>query len=86
MMTNLDTILGQMRAAPAPDMLDSIEGRVLAGVAQRREQALARRGMVLAGVLAMAIGVSGSLLPSAEARAEPLFGVPAAAPSRLLGE
>lgn len=84
-MTKLDSQFAQMRATPLPKALDAIEVQVFAGIAVRREAALARRGLVLAGVVSLAVGLSASLLPASEARAEPLFGLPTAAPSRLLG-
>ncbi|MEO6715856.1 MAG: hypothetical protein ABIM50_01200 [Novosphingobium sp.] len=83
-MTQLDTILQSLSAAPAPDALGAIESGVFAGVALQRERAVARRGLVLAGAISMAIGTSASLVPASEARADPIFGIPANAPSHLL--
>ncbi len=84
-MTDLDSQFARLRAAPVPDALAAIDQRVFAGIAMRREQAVARRGLVLAGAVSLVIGFSASLVPANEARAEPLFGVPAGAPSQLLG-
>lgn len=84
-MTTLDNHFAQLRDAAIPAGLDMIEQRVFDGIAVQRESAVARRGLVLAGTMALAIGISGSLIPVNEARAEPLLGIPAAAPSRLLG-
>lgn len=85
MLTKLDSQFTQLREAPLPEGLDLIEQHVFAGIAVQRETAIARRSLVLAGAVSLVIGLSGSLVPVNEARAEPLFGVPAAAPSRLLG-
>lgn len=83
-MTNLDALFDQLRTAPAPDGLAAIETPVLAGVALQREKAMSQRGFVLAGTIAMVIGIFASVHPASEARAGPVFGVPAAAPSNLL--
>lgn len=85
-MTNLDTIFEQMRTSPAPDALAAMEASVLAGLAMRQEQAMSRRGLVLAGAIAMVIGSFASAFPASEARAGSVFGVPAAAPSNLLAK
>lgn len=84
MMTQLDTLFDSLRAAPAPDALDAIEAAVFTGVARQRERAVARRGLILAGVISMVVGTTASLFPSSEARADPIFGIPANAPSHLL--
>ena len=84
MMSKLDSQFTQLREVPVPDGLDMIEQRVFAGIAVQREAVIARRGLVLAGAVSLVIGLSASLTPVNKARAEPLFGVPAAAPSRLL--
>lgn len=85
MMIKLDSQFAQLRESPLPEGLDVIEQRVFAGIAIQREAAIARRGLVLAGAVSLVIGLSTSLVPVNEARAEPLFGVPSEAPSRLLG-
>lgn len=85
-MTTLDAILDQMRAIPAPEALAAIDAPVLAGVAMRKEQAMSQRGLMLAGAIAMLVGGFGSLLPASEARAGPIFGIPAEAPSNLLAK
>lgn len=84
-MTKLDTHFARMREAPLPGALDAIDGGVFAGIAARQEAAVARRGLVLAGAVSLVIGLSASLMPVNEAHAEPLLGVPAEAPSNLLG-
>jgi hypothetical protein len=83
-MTQLDSVLLSLRAAPAPDALGAIEPGVFAGVARQRERAVSRRGLMLAGAISMVIGVSASFIPASEARADPIFGIPANAPSHLL--
>ena len=83
-MTQLDTVLQSLSAAPAPDALAAIETGVFAGVALQRERTVSRQGLVLAGAISMVIGASASLLPASDARADPIFGIPANAPSHLL--
>jgi hypothetical protein len=84
-MTKLDSQFAKMREMPLPAGLDAIEGEVFAGIAMRQKAAEARRGLVLAGFVSLVAGLSVSLMSVNEARAEPMFGIPAAAPSRLLG-
>ena len=83
-MTELDTLLTRLGAQSAGAQLDALEGPVMAGLVQRRERAAARRGYVLAGCLALFVGMAASVVPGAPVQAEPLLGVPAAAPSHLL--
>ena len=86
-MSDLDRMLDAMRAMPTDARLTGIDGAVIAGVAQRREQAMARRSLALAGLLAIGIGWAGSVLPSAPAQASPMpIGMSDYAPSRLLGQ
>lgn len=84
-MTQLDSQLASLRNLPLPGAIERIEERVFAGIALQQEASIARRGLVLAGAIAMVVGLSASLVPAGKAQAEPLFGVPAQAPSRLLG-
>lgn len=84
-MSDLDQLLGQMRAMPADARLEQMDGVVMQGVARRREQGVARRSMMLAGLLALGIGWAGSIVPSAPAQAAPI-GMSDYAPSRLLGQ
>ncbi|WP_340265096.1 hypothetical protein [Sphingobium mellinum] len=87
-MSDLDQLLGQVRAVPVDARLEEIEGAVMAGVAIRRERAIARRSLALAGVLAIGIGWIGSVVPgtSAQAASPPLvIGMSNYAPSQLLG-
>jgi hypothetical protein len=84
-MTKLETHFARMREAPLPGALDSIDAGVFAGIAAQQEAGMTRRGLALAGAVSLVIGLSASLVPANEARAEPLLGVPAQAPSNLLG-
>ena len=83
-MNQLDELLGQMGAEPPPAALAAIDGAVMAGLGQRREASVARRGLLLASGVAVLVGLAGTLAPSTPASAEPLLGVPDAAPSHLL--
>lgn len=89
-MSELEAMLMSLRAQPAPAWLASLDAPVIAGVARAREAAIeagvSRRGMVLAGVVAVAVGTTASLFPGSSASAEPLLGVPAYAPSHLLAD
>ncbi len=85
-MADLDEILGELGATPSPPALARIEGGVMLGLAARREAGVARRGMVMAMGVAAVVGIAGSVVPAAPAQAEPLFGVPAGAPSHLLAD
>lgn len=85
-MADLDDILGAMGAQSSPPALAAIDARVMQGLAARREAGTARRGMVMAVAVAAVVGIAGSIAPAAPANAEPLFGVPAGAPSHLLAD
>ena len=85
-MNKLDCQLSELRDVPLPAELCAIDQRVFKGIASRREAAVTSRGLILAGAVSMVIGLSASLVSVSEARAEPLLGVPAEAPSRLLGQ
>lgn len=85
-MTQLDHLLLQLGSEPLPDRLAGLDDAVLAGLGQRRERDLARRSFALAGGVALVVGAASAGLPGAPARAEPLLGMPAAAPSHLLAD
>lgn len=86
-MSDLDRMLDALRAVPTDARLAEIDGAVIAGVTRRRDQAMARRSLALAGLLAIGIGWAGSILPAAPAQASPLpIGMSDYAPSRLLGQ
>ncbi len=85
-MADIDDLLGALAAKAPPSALAKLESDVFQGLAQRREQATARRGMMLAVTAAAVVGIAGSIAPAAPAQAEPLFGVPQSAPSHLLAD
>ncbi|WP_067732403.1 hypothetical protein [Novosphingobium naphthalenivorans] len=83
-MTELDTLLARLGEESAGARLDTLEARVMTGLAQRREQTAARRGYMLASCLAVIVGSAAAVAPHTPASSAPLLGVPAAAPSHLL--
>lgn len=88
-MSDLDQLLRQLRAMPVDARLEELDGAVMAGVATRRERAVARRSLALAGIVAIGIGWVGSIVPGtpAQAASTPLvIGMSDYAPSRLLGQ
>ncbi len=85
-MADIDDLLGALAAQSPPPALNALDSAVFEGLAQRRERALARRGMVAGLAVAAVVGIAGSIAPSAPAQAEPLFGVPSGAPSHLLAD
>lgn len=86
-MSDLDQMLAQIRAMPVDGRLEQMDAAVIQGVARRREQGVARRSLMLAGLLAVGIGWAGSIVPSAPAQAAPApIGMSDYAPSRLLGQ
>lgn len=88
-MSDLDQLLGQMRAVPADPRLEHMDEAVMMGLAVRRERAVARRSLALAGIVAIGIGWVGSLVPGSPAQAASrpvMIGMSDYAPSRLLGQ
>lgn len=85
-MAQIDDLLGALGAQTPPPSLADIDAGVMRGLAARRESAAARRGMMTALAVAAVVGVAGAIVPAAPAQAEPLFGVPAGAPSHLLAD
>ncbi|MCX7284782.1 MAG: hypothetical protein NTX28_12195 [Novosphingobium sp.] len=85
-MADIDDLLGALAAKAPPPALASLESDVFLGLARHRERATARRGMVLAVAAAAVVGIVGAVAPAAPAQAEPLFGVPQDAPSKLLAD
>ncbi len=85
-MTDLETILQDMRADAPHPRLDAMDAAVLAGVASWRERVRARRNLAVTGVLALGVGLATSVALPQGARADPLTlnAVPASAPSSLL--
>lgn len=88
-MSDLDQLLGQVRALPSDPRLEMMDAAVMAGVAGRRERAVARRSLALAGIVAIGIGWIGSVVPGSPAQAASrpvVIGMSDYAPSRLLGQ
>lgn len=86
-MNDLDQWVARMRAMPADARLEHMDGAVMLGLARRREQAMARRSLMLAGLLALGVGWAGSMVPGTPAQAAPVpLGMSDYAPSRLLGQ
>jgi hypothetical protein len=85
-MTDLDELLARLREAPEPAGLAALDGPVMAGLSRRREALEARRGLALAGAIAICVGTVAALVPGNPAAAEPLLGVPSSAPSHLLAD
>ena len=85
-MQDLDHCLTMLREEPVSPRLAAIEGPVLAGFGARREAQVARRGIILASLVAVVVGTSAALVPGSPAEAAPLFAVPESAPSHLLGQ
>lgn len=88
-MTDLDQLLDSVRAMPADARLDGMEAAVMRGLAVRRERMVARRSLMLAGIVAIGIGWAGSIVPGSPAQAAYAaapIGMSDYAPSRLLGQ
>lgn len=86
-MTDLDQLLGDVRAMPTDARLDNIDAAVLHGLGQRRDRMTARHSLMLAGIVAAGIGWAGSIVPGDMAQAAPVpIGMSDYAPSRLLGQ
>lgn len=82
-MSELDDLLARLHGAPIPS-LSAIDQRVMAGLSDRHEARLARRGLALAGSIAIVVGVVSTFVPRSAAEARPLLDMPEAAPSHLL--
>lgn len=86
-MTDLDQMLGALRAMPIDVRLAATEGAIIASVARRRDLATARRSLMLAGLLAVGVGWASNFVPGTPAQAAPApIGMSDYAPSRLLGQ
>lgn len=85
-MSDLDHLLAHLREAPSHAGLAALDGPVMAGLARHRERLEARRGLVLASAIAILVGAGATVVPGSSASAEPLLGVPQAAPSHLLAD
>lgn len=86
-MTDLDRMLDAMRTMPTDARLEAMDAAVMGGLARRRDQTAARRGLMLAGLLAIGVGWAGSIVSAAPAQASPRpIGMSDYAPSRLLDQ
>jgi len=89
-MSELDDQLMTLRAGPAHAGLAALDATVMAGLARAHaaavEAGVSRRGMLLAGLVAVVVGTMATVIPGTNAYAEPLLGVPASAPSHLLAD
>ncbi|PKB19046.1 hypothetical protein B0I00_1273 [Novosphingobium kunmingense] len=83
-MNQLDMTLARLGNDQLPASLDGLDAAVLGGIGPRRERQIARRTLALAGAIGVLVGTAGAIAAPGPAMAEPIFGVPAAAPSSLL--
>ena len=83
---DMDKLIAELRDAPVPSRLAEIDADVMSGLWRLRDTRAARRGVALAGVIAVFVGMAASVVPGAPAEAGPLLGVPDAAPSHLLAD
>ncbi len=83
-MSDLDEMLMRLGAEPVPEALAGLDQVVFVGVGKRRERQLSRRTLALAGGVAIFVGIGSAVAPAGTPNAEPLLGMPDAAPSRLL--
>lgn len=87
-MTDLDTVLMRLAAAPVPAALASMDARVFSGVAETRTRRMARAvGLATVGA-ALVMGVVSAAMPAHEAGPSslaPLGSIPPLSPAALLG-
>lgn len=83
-MNDIDKMLTSLRSQQVPDGLAHIDGAVFDGLSARQERDFSRRGMALAACLAASVGLALGIDGGSPAAAEPLLGMPVAAPSHLL--
>lgn len=90
-MKDMDDIFALLRDEPVSDRLAGLDEAVLSGLARQRDRMAGRQGMILACAVAAFVGLWGGLaLPvsltgrGGHANADPVLGLPAAAPSHLL--
>lgn len=87
-MTDLDTVLMRLAAAPLPASLEFIDERVFSGVAAVRTRHVARGLGVMSIGAALVMGVAGAAMSPRETGVTslaPLGPVPALSPAALLG-
>jgi len=85
-MSDIDNLLAHLRDDPPRVDLSMLDQPVMAGLARRRDAQEVRRGLVLACAIAFFVGAGATLVPGSPAAAEPLLGMPKAAPSHLLAD
>lgn len=84
-MTRTDELLASLGDEPLPISLHAIDLEVMARLHHRLEARTARRSLVMAGLIALAIGAGSGLPPQTSAHAaQTLLAVPSGAPSSLL--
>ena len=87
-MTDLDTVLKRLAAAPVPAALASIDAGVFSGVAASRSRRMVRGVGVIAVGAALMIGVASAAMSAREAGPStlaPLGLIPPLSPAALLG-
>ena len=87
-MTDLDTVLMRLAAAPLPAALDSFDERVFSGVAAVRTRRVARGVGVATIGAALVMGLASAAMPSRETGVSslaPLGSIPPLSPAALLG-
>ena len=88
-MAEIDIILARLRASPVHPDLGDMDAQVLAALAARTESGSGQgfRGLAIAAVMALFMGIAGSVLPGTANRTistSPFGAPPALAPSMLL--
>lgn len=84
-MTRTDELLSCLADEPLPLGLQVMEPEVMARLHHRLEARTARRSLVMAGLIALAVGAGSGLSPQTSAHtAQTLLAVPSGAPSNLL--
>lgn len=84
-MTRTDELLSALADEPLPIGLHAIEPEVMVRLHHRLEARTARRSLVMAGLIALAIGAGSGLPPRTSAyAAQTLLAVPSGAPSNVL--
>jgi len=85
-MNDIDLMLLTLRDEPLPRDLSALDENILGSLAGLRDRQSARRAMVLAIGLAGFVGLTVGIGAGSPASAEPLLGMPQAAPSHLLAD
>lgn len=85
-MNDIDLMLLTLRDKPLPGDLSALDDKVLGSLAGLRDRQSARRAMALAIGVAGFVGLGFGIGAGSPASAEPLLGMPQAAPSHLLAD